>query len=167
MSDSPSIYVGTYAKYNAGSLFGKWLDLDDYTCRDDFLKACRELHKNEPDPELMFQDYENFPKAWYSESSAPPDELWEWLDLDDHEKALLEAYQDAVDETGTIEQARDAYIGHDDTSIASWAESYLEDCGDLQNVPESLRNHIDFDSWARDSGFTFHRYNGDLWVFAN
>ena len=30
------IYVGTYAKYNDGNLFGKWLDLEDYADRDDY-----------------------------------------------------------------------------------------------------------------------------------
>ena len=25
-----SVYVGTYGKYNNGSLFGAWLDLSDY-----------------------------------------------------------------------------------------------------------------------------------------
>jgi antirestriction protein len=33
------IYVGTYAKYNDGSLFGKWMDLSDYIDLDDFYKA--------------------------------------------------------------------------------------------------------------------------------
>jgi len=49
------IYVGTYAKYNAGSIKGAWLDLEDYSDRDAFLEACRELHKDEQDPEFMFQ----------------------------------------------------------------------------------------------------------------
>ena len=25
------VYVGTYNKYNSGALFGKWLDLSDYS----------------------------------------------------------------------------------------------------------------------------------------
>lgn len=62
------VYVGTYNKYNNGSLFGKWLDLSDYSDKDEFLEACRELHKDEQDPELMFQDYENIPEALISES---------------------------------------------------------------------------------------------------
>ena len=45
------IYVGTYAQYNNGSLFGEWLDLSDYSDKDDFLEACAELHKDEQDPE--------------------------------------------------------------------------------------------------------------------
>ena len=46
------VYVGTYNKYNNGSLFGKWLDLSDYSDKDEFLEACRELHKDDQDPEL-------------------------------------------------------------------------------------------------------------------
>ena len=44
------VYVGTYNKYNNGSLFGKWLDLSDYSDMDEFLEACRELHKDGPRP---------------------------------------------------------------------------------------------------------------------
>ena len=50
------VYVGTYAKYNKGSLYGKWLDLSDYEDRDEFYEACRQLHKDESNPEFMFQD---------------------------------------------------------------------------------------------------------------
>ena len=38
------IYVGTYAKYTAGSLKGEWLDLEDYNDNNEFMKACKELH---------------------------------------------------------------------------------------------------------------------------
>ena len=62
------VYVGTYNKYNNGSLFGKWLDLSDYSDKDEFLEVCRELHKDDQDPEFMFQDYENIPEAFISES---------------------------------------------------------------------------------------------------
>lgn len=62
------VYVGTYNKYNSGLLFGKWLDLSDYSDKDEFMEACRELHEDEQDPEYMFQDYENIPEALISES---------------------------------------------------------------------------------------------------
>ncbi|MDO8250269.1 MAG: antirestriction protein ArdA [Rhodoferax sp.] len=29
MSTKPRVYVGTYAKYNEGSIEGGWLDLED------------------------------------------------------------------------------------------------------------------------------------------
>ena len=39
------VYVGTYAKYNNGSLSGAWLDLSDYSDKEEFYEACRELHR--------------------------------------------------------------------------------------------------------------------------
>lgn len=57
-------YVGTYGKYNNGSLYGKWLDLSDYATYQEFVNACKELHKNEHDPEFMIQDWENLPDGF-------------------------------------------------------------------------------------------------------
>lgn len=67
------VYVGTYKKYNEGSINGGWLDLADYPKYGDFLAACRRLHKNERDPEFMIQDSEGFPDGldcmeWLSEA---------------------------------------------------------------------------------------------------
>ena len=62
------VYVGTYAKYNNGSLSGAWLDLSDYSDKEEFYEACRELHKDEEDAEYMFQDWENVPEGLIGES---------------------------------------------------------------------------------------------------
>jgi len=59
LSITPSIYIGTYKKYNNGDLSGKWLDLEDYNDFEDFINACKELHNDEKDPELMIQDTED------------------------------------------------------------------------------------------------------------
>ena len=32
------VYVGTYAKYNNGSIFGEWLTLGDYENAEEFYK---------------------------------------------------------------------------------------------------------------------------------
>lgn len=160
------IYVGTYAKYNAGSIAGAWLDLEDYADKDAFLSACRELHKDELDPELMFQDFEGFPRSMYSESSVS-DDLWEWLKLDESDQELLAVYQDHIDQSGDIETARDSFLGKY-TSAEDWAAEYLEETGMLSEVPESLRNYIDFEAYARDAGYngmSFIRHDGDVWVF--
>lgn len=66
------VYVGTYRKYNEGSINGGWLDLADYPSYNDFLGACHRLHKDESDPEFMIQDNEGFPDGldcmeWMSE----------------------------------------------------------------------------------------------------
>lgn len=69
------VYVGTYAKYNSGSLNGKWLTLSDYKDRSEFYAACRELHKDEADPEFMFQDWEGVP-SWMIGESHIDAEVW-------------------------------------------------------------------------------------------
>lgn len=164
--NTPRIYVGTYAKYNSGSIAGAWLDLEDYADKESFLEACKELHKDESDPELMFQDYEGFPRELYSESYVS-DDLFAWLDLDDDDRELLAVYVEHVDQKGTIEQARDAFVGKAD-SPEDYAAQYLEDTGQLAEVPENLRNYLDYESFARDLGFdgvVFARHDGDVWVF--
>ena len=58
---TPRVYVGTYKKYNEGSLRGGWITLTDYPSYDAFMEACFKLHKDERDPELMIQDCEDMP----------------------------------------------------------------------------------------------------------
>lgn len=161
------IYVGTYAKYNAGSIKGAWLDLENYSDKNAFLEACKELHRDESDPEFMFQDFEGFPKSLYSESYVD-EALWDWLELDDADREILAVYQDNVDSNASIETARKAYYGKFD-SEAEWAKSFLDETDGLRDVPEHLRNYIDFKAYARDARLSgdmiFVRHDGDLWVF--
>jgi len=127
----PSIYVGTYKKYNEGNLKGKWLNLEDYADKEAFFEACAELHKDEEDPELMFQDFEGFPKRFYHESSVP-DALWGWIELDEDDREILEIYIDEVvnDDNATIDTARDALLGKAG-SKEDWAQEFLDDTGGL------------------------------------
>lgn len=145
-STDARIYVGTYAKYNAGNLAGAWLELADYTDQDSFLEACKEIHSDEADPELMFQAFEGFPKAWYSESSAPAEIVWEWLELGDTERAAFGLYADHMGGDVDIESFREAYNGTAD-SEAAFAEQIAEDCGE---IPKDLPAWIVIDweaSW--------------------
>ena len=89
------IYCGTYAKYANGSIDGAWLDLEDYSDKDEFLAACRELHKDEADPEFMFQDWEGIPDDMVSEFHVSP-ECWD----------VLEAYDEFESQQEVTERAR-------------------------------------------------------------
>jgi Antirestriction protein len=130
MATTPSIYVGTYKKYNEGSIEGAWLNLEDYANKKEFYEAAAELHEDEDDPEFMFQDYEGFPKKYYSESGLD-DKLWDWLALDEDDREILELY---VDHTGnddaTIDDAKDAFMGTFD-SEEDWAIDWIEQTGGL------------------------------------
>ncbi|MDW4788605.1 antirestriction protein ArdA, partial [Escherichia coli] len=37
---TPSVYVGTYHKYNCGSIAGAWLDLTDFDSSEEFYGHC-------------------------------------------------------------------------------------------------------------------------------
>ena len=151
-----SVYVGTYQKYNNGSIGGAWVDLTKFSNEDEFLDYCRELHKDEEDPEFMLQDFEEFPKAYYSESGLDSD-LWEWLSLDDDDKAMLEAYIYCYGE-GTIDEARDAYQGQYDSDI-DFTMELLESCGDIpKDLPSYI--HIDWEGTARDIMMDYSEHNG-------
>lgn len=91
----PKIYVGTYEKYNSGSLKGDYLYPADYADEDDFLEACSKLHPDEESPEFMFQDVEGLP-AGLVEESYLSDDLFVYLEaienMDDDKKDAYEAY---------------------------------------------------------------------------
>lgn len=149
------VYVGTYAKYNAGNLFGKWLDLENYVDRDEFIEACVELHKDEDDPELMFQDWEDVPNDMISESHISP-EVWELIEaFDEHDEDAVKAYVHCFGEWND-EQFRDRYRGE----FNSWeemVEEFLEETGTLEQIPENLRYYFDYEKYARDI-----RLSGDM-----
>jgi antirestriction protein len=167
--DEIRIYVGTYAKYNAGSIAGAWLDCEKFSDKADFLEACRALHHDEPDPELMFQDYEGFPKAFYSES-AIDERLWEWLELDEDNREIISIYLDNVNDKAPVYDAGNAFMGKADNK-ADFAAQWLEDTCGLEGVPKHLENYIDFDAYARDmelgGDICFVRHEGEVWAFRN
>jgi antirestriction protein len=165
MSDS-RIYVGTYAKYNDGSIAGAWLDLSDYSDAEEFSEACQALH-GDGEHEFMFQDWEGIPDGMVSESHLSA-EFWDWVQLDDDDQELLSVYRSEVDQSGSLESARDDYMGTF-SSAENWAEEYLNDSGMLSEVPENLRNYIDFEAYARDAsygGISFVNHDGSVWVFS-
>lgn len=163
------IYVGTYAKYNSGSIEGQWLNLDDYRDKDAFLEACAELHKDEADPELMFQDHEGIPYGMVSECHVD-DAVWEFIGLSAHEQEIVRVYRSEVNQDGTIAEAQESFAGVY-PNARSWAEQFWEDCGMLREVPEFAQPYIDYEAYAHDAevggDMTFVRHQGEVWVFTN
>ena len=142
----PRIYVGTYNAYNEGSLKGAWLDLEDYDDQDDFLRACRELHADESDPEFMFCDHEGIPREFIGECYLKP-EFWDYMncDIDDDVK---EAFMHLFDEWNE-DRCRDSYIGAFDNRT-KMAENFVDDTGLLDEIPENLRYYFDYEAYGRD-----------------
>ena len=158
------VYVGTYNKYNNGSLFGKWLDLSDYSDKDEFMEACRELHKDEQDPEYMFQDIENIPEALISESWLSE----KFFELRDAIEKLSETEQEAFfvwcdhhnsdiseeDADDLVSSFEDEYQG-EYKDEEDYAYEIVEQCYDL---PEFAKTYFDYSAFARDLFIT------DYWM---
>ena len=93
LENAPRIYVGTYGQYNDGSLFGKWFDLSDCENLKDFLQDCFEFHRNEFDPGLMFQDWENIPDFIISECSLHENAFVYFEAISEMDEQTAEAFE--------------------------------------------------------------------------
>lgn len=159
-SSGVGVYVGTYKKYNEGSLFGMWIDLESVSDADEFFEVCRELHKDEDDPEFMMQDYQGFPEELYHESMSKDDvqKVLEYVALDDDDREMLEAFcecygGDATD-ADNIEDVRERCMGQFDTF-----QDFADQCADEElacmNAPEFCTRYFDYEAYARDLKYDF------------
>ena len=159
-----AVYVGTYKKYNEGSIFGKWMTLSDYADFDEFEEACKELHKDEEDPEFMCQDIEYIPKSKYCESGI------EWLkfywdelaDLDEDDRAKVCEYWDEV---GDFRDARDILDAYYRESMDDYDFGYLCAHEFGETIPDWLECYIDYEKLG-------HQYKWDFtettnYIFTN
>lgn len=155
----PRIYVSTYAKYNNGSLDGKWVELMKFDTYEEFVDYCRALHKDEKDPEFMVQDFENYPKKWYHEAGLPTEEefekIYEYYLMNDNEQDAYEAF---VDYTGNdnVESFRDAYQGKFN-SAEDFAYDLVDGIGWDGVGKENLETYFDYDAFGRDMMFDYSR----------
>lgn len=158
------IYVGTYKKYNEGSIFGRWMDLEDYYDLYEFYNACRELHQDEDDPEFMFQDFEDIPDSLISES---------WIDQDIYELVHFEGDLEALMAfisignynclSDYIESFNYAYLtklescNDELTALGYWAAE-----GGYYDIPEELENFVDYEKIGAYIQYDYNIINGYL-----
>lgn len=176
---NPRIYVGTYAKYNNGRMFGEWLDPSDYQDIKEFYDACRELHSNDPlnediEHEFMFQDWEDIPDKYIGEGWLSAD-LWDWLSLDDNERASTAAYWDNVDSSADVEYALDHLAGTRDCQFETghsaklnWLNEYLEGTLFFDGWTQDAINYFDDEAYLRDceiQSYDFVFRDEKLYVF--
>ena len=149
-----SLYVGTYRKYNNGSLFGQWMDLTDYADAEDFLAACCELHKDEKDPEIMFQDCENLPDALYCESCSMGnlEKIYEYIEkCEEYGQDLVDAALDNGDDLEDLDNIY--YLCEDDmlNEDENIGISYVDQIGGVENLDrETLMRFFDFEAYGRE-----------------
>ena len=147
----PSVYVGTYGKYNDGSLCGLWIDLSSFDDYDDFINFCKAIHADEEDPELMAQDYEGFPRQWYCESGMDEetfDHIKEYTEMcDKHGAEAVDDYMDL--DHDDLDDFEEAYCGEWD-SEEDFARHIVEECYDLERTMGSLADYFDYERYGRE-----------------
>ena len=151
---TPAIYVGTYHKYNCGSIAGRWIDLDDFIDKQDFLTACTKLHKDEADPELMFQDWEGIPELFIGESYIE-DSFWAYMEADGEQAAkaaCISCYG-----SWDADKFEEAFQGEYESEL-EFTYQLIDDTGMLTDLPEELQRYFDYEAFNRDlfiSDYTF------------
>lgn len=157
------VYVGTYRKYNGGSLFGKWLELSDYSDSEEFYWACAQLHKDEEDPEFMFQDYENIPKGLIQESGISENTFDVLEALRNMTESQREPFQIwcTNGHHSLADKDIDDLISDFDCDFIGWyrneedfAMELIENRDDLTDF---ARQYFDYEAYARDL------FCGDYW----
>lgn len=151
------IYVGTYNKYNNGSIAGAWLTLSDYNDAQDFLAACYTLHNDESDPEMMFQDFDDIHKN-YQKECIDMQEVYYYVNacLSDN-KDVIDA---GLDCEIPLDSILDAYIGTYD-SDSDFAYDMADQCGYLTLEANAWPyNCIDWHKAARELMYDNVESNG-------
>jgi len=134
----PRVYCGTYGKYNSGSLKGEWIDLLDFGCKEDFYEYCEDLHSDERDPELMFQDWECEVRHLISESWVTP-KIWEIGELDEYQQKQLYIYMEATgaDLEEALDRYEDMFYFHRDNTWETMEQLYPQ-------IQEIMDMNLDF-----------------------
>lgn len=135
---SAKVYVGTYKKYNSGSLAGGWLSLADFSDYDAFLAACRKLHSDENDAEFLIEDTEGFPDGL---------DVTEWLyedDFNDIKEAMLHDDEPAASL---------------DINVVEYSAKAFAVVGDTKPIKAKLK--------ALGGRFNSHLSCGAGWIFSN
>lgn len=126
-----ALYVGTYKKYNNGDLTGMWVNMEAVKDADEFFEVCAAVHKDERDPEYMFQDYQNFPQWYYSESMGKEaiQKIIDFAHADEKEKARI-LCEDDEEET---EEVKPAY------TLIDYSEKAIALIGDTKPIATQLK----------------------------
>ena len=164
--EHPAVYCGTYGKYAGGSIAGKWIDLTTFDNFDDFINFCMAIHADEEDPELMFQDYECFPREWYSESCMDEDDFDKiqeyWKLVEEHGSEVIDAFLDCYD-ADQLEHFDEMYLGQYDDE-EDYARQFVEETDDLARMMGNLAQYYDYEAMGRDL-FSYDLQISDGYVF--
>lgn len=145
--DDMQVYIANLGKYNEGELVGAW-----FTFPIDFEEVKEKIGLNDEYEEYAIHDYE-LPFTVYEYTSIGElNRLWEMVselpeELQSELSALLTHFS-SIEELS--EHQEDIIIHSDCDDMEDVARYYIEETGALGEVPASLQNYIDYESYGRD-----------------
>ena len=162
---NPRIYVGTWAKYNAGSLSGEWLALKDYDNYSELCEVMRAIHEDEIDPEPMIQDCEDFPEGFSVVSGSLSEE--EYNDIlkackEEEEEEESAGAEEEEEETPSTESTEEETPGAEEESktavtVCKYSEKAIAVIGNTRPFADVLR--------ANGGRFNARLSCGAGWIF--
>ena len=168
-----NIFITNLGKYNEGELIGEWVMLP--ISEEELKKVCERIGINEDYEEYFITDYEcDFMKIGEYESISSLNEIAEKiseLDEDEYEvaKALISECSYTIDEAIEKVNNGDYIIYYDCNDITDVAYQVVEECGYLNNVPDTVSRYFDYESFGRDLGiegtYIFTEENEAIKVF--
>ena len=149
------IYVSTYAKYNNGSIAGAWLDLDDYDDAEQFIDACQDLHKDEIDAELMFQDFDDIHKN-YCHECIDVQEVYHYINA--CKVGVKDIIDAGLDCEIPLDSIKDAYQGEYNNDVC-FAQQRAEETSAISYDEKWPLNCVDWHKAARELMYDYSSSN--------
>ena len=148
VTGTPSIFVGSFNRYHPGypDGYAKWWYLSNFSSKKEFYDALYRHFTNwEGRTEFMFQDYENIPHFYISESHIQENFWAEFLNATEYERDLICC---AIGLGYTLEEIRDKVFGPYN-SLEDLVENHI-DMLNLGDIPEKILCYIDENLVLRD-----------------
>ena len=141
------------------------MDLSSFDDYDEFINFCQAIHADEADPELMAQDYECFPRQWYSEGFIGEDDfnhIKEYTEMcDKHGAEAVDDYMELHDELDNFEEA---YCGEWD-SEEDFARHIVNECYNHEKLMGDLSRYFDYEAFGRDLFMWDYNMGANIHVF--
>ena len=144
---------------------GTWVDMDDITEWEQVEAILLDLFPTAQIDEILCSDIEGLPPHFYA-SNCDSFSMTEWADFKEQleathlEAEVIDAYLDNMGSSGVdISNIEDAYQGEYD-DWTDFAYRLMEDTGELNSIPESLRSYFDYEKFGNDLSYDFFESNG-------
>lgn len=164
-----NIYLTNLGKYNEGELVGEWVKLP--VSQEELEKVFERIGINEEYEEFFITDYETDIEGvtvGEYDNLDTLNELAEELEEvgDDEKKAIQAMLLDGYEFKEALEKANngDFTIYYDCDDMTDVAYEVVENCGYLQNVPETVSRYFDYEAFGRDLDLEgkFYNIDGDM-----